>query len=348
MRVADRTTARDYLKYLNKAKKNVANTSARIASGHRFESLSEDISSGTRVLRVRLDMYKAEKQKSNVDSINEELTTTESTLMSISELLSDIHGSKLVKAMSDTSGTAGRETIANEIANLRDQILSLCNTKYSQKYIFGGTNQSLTVPFSVDKTTNRLLYNGVNVDDIKHDDNGYYYEDGGGVRREIPMDGDEYFDVGLGITMTKDNTSGKVTVDSTSAFKVSWSGLDIMGYGKDAEGEANCFFNVLTDIENCLRNYDDTKIRSLDSRLVTMTNQFRANITDIGAKTTTLDNMSDRLETRVNQYKIRIDSLMGTNDAEETTNQTMNDYVLKAVLQMGANILPMTLMDFLR
>ena len=50
----------------------------------------------------------------------------------------------------------------------------------------------------------------------------------------------------------------------------------------------------------------------------------------------------------IDSYKSRINTLMGIDDAEEVMNQSMNEYVLKAVIQMGAKLLPVTLMDFLR
>ena len=53
MRVADSTTVRNYLGYLDQAKTNYATTNLRIASGERFSAISDDVSAGTRVLRVR-------------------------------------------------------------------------------------------------------------------------------------------------------------------------------------------------------------------------------------------------------------------------------------------------------
>jgi hypothetical protein len=57
--------------------------------------------------------------------------------------------------------------------------------------------------------------------------------------------------------------------------------------------------------------------------------------------------MEINLTATIDNYEEKIYNLMGTKDAEEATNQMMNDYVLKAVLQMGSKILPMSLMDFI-
>lgn len=341
MRVADRTTSRNYLKYLNKAKYDLAATTQRIASGKRFTEISEDVSAGTKVLRTRMDLYKAEKQLDNVQSINDELTTTEATLTTMNNILTDIHSTKLVKGMSDSTGEAGRTAIADEIKALKEQVLSLANTKYSKKFIFGGSNASFSAPFSVNNA-GELSYNGIKIDDIQQDANGNYFYNDGVADRPIPQDNDVFMDIGLGIRMQGTDTDGE------TAFKVSYSGLQILGFGKDADGNSNNIYTVLDEVESALRSGDMTRLGELDSQIVKLSDKFLGNITEIGAKTSYLDVMETRLTNETDAYKSRIDRLMGTDDAEEASTQTMNDYVLKAVLQMGANILPVSLLDYLR
>ena len=341
MRVADRTTARNYLKYLDKAKSDYAKTNERVAAGHRLERLSEDVSAGSRVLRVRTEKYKAEKQLDNVKAINDELTTTESAMTSINDLLTLVSTEKIQKAKTGTSGDSGREALANEVKNIRDEILQFANTRYGQKYVFGGTNVS-SAPFSLDKTTGKLLYNGIDVDSIQKEDGEYGYIDADGNRQSIPMDDDVYMDIGLGIKMSGPN------VDPNTGFLVSYSGLDIMGWGTDADGASNNIINMLTVVEENIRHYDKDQLDKADTKLTKLMDSFHANLTNIGSKTSFLDTVQTRLATTVDSHQVRISNLMGVNDAEEATNQTMNDYVLKAVIQMGSRILPVSLMDFLK
>ena len=89
-------------------------------------------------------------------------------------------------------------------------------------------------------------------------------------------------------------------------------------------------------------------MKKLQGHLTDRVDVFRTNVTDIGAKTNFLDTMETRLTNQVDNYKFRIDELVGINDAEEATNQSMNDYILKAVIQMGSKILPVSLWDYLR
>lgn len=343
MRVADRSTSRNFLKYLDTAKTNFAVTNERVASGKRFTRISDDVSAGTRALRIRGDMAKSEEHYDNVKSINEELTSTENAMTSISDIINKVHSQKVVKALNDATGDSGRTAIANEISSMKKEILQFANSKYYNRYVLGGSSAS-TAPFSINDS-GELLYNGIDVNSIKRDTDGSYYylkdETKPDEKTAIPMDGDIYVDIGLGIKLNADQ------VDKDTAFKVSYSGLEILGFGEEG-GMSNNIYNIINDIEKAIRDNDMTKLGELDARLVEQTQIFTANLTDIGAKTSFLDTIQSRLEDEVDAYQSQVSNIMGVNDAEEATKQTMNDYVLKAVLSMGANIIPSSLMDYLR
>lgn len=340
MRVTDKTIGRNYLKYLNGARYDYEQTTNRIATGKRFTQLSDDVSAGSRVLSTRNDRYKAEKQLDNIKSINEELASAESSMTSINDILSKISSEILNKAVNGTNDQTIRDAYANEVQNLRNELLQFANSKYKEKFLFGGTNAS-GAPFSIDETTGRLKYNGVLVDDIKKDADGYYYEDATGNRQDIPMDDDVYLDIGLGIKMAG------TAVDPSTGFKISYSGIDIMGFGKDADGNSNNLFNALVDIEVALRSGDVDKVGQLNNKLQEQRNDFGKHLTDMGSKTQYLDTMEQRLTNTVDGYTSRIQDLMGTVPGQEETTLMMNDYTLKAVLQLGSRVLPISLMDYL-
>jgi len=340
MRVVDRSTARNYMKYLNQARSNFAETNEKIASGNRFTKMSEDVVSGTRVLRTRTEMCKVQAHYNNLKSAEEELSTTENAMTSINDLLTSIRSEKITAAMSEEKGEAGRQVIANQIAAMKDEILQYANTKYTSRYVFGGSNSSYNAPFSVD-SGGKLLYNGIDVDSIQQDTDGSYYYDKAGVKTKITMDSEVYLDIGLGIKLSGND------VDPNTGFKVSYSGLEILGFGTNGTGMSNNIYNTLTEIEENVRNYDSEALGNLHTQLGSLCDSFRAKLTDIGSKTNLLETMEDRLKSSIDGYKKQIKTFMGVDDAEESMNQTMNQYVLKAVLQMGANILPVSLMDFL-
>ena len=343
MRVADSTTVRNYLGYLDQAKTNYATTNLRIASGERFSAISDDVSAGTRVLRVRADKNKAEEYYDTVKAVDDQLSVTENAVSSINTALSAVH-TKIVKAETATTGDSGRATIAKEIDNLKSEVLSYLNTKYNNSYALGGSG-STTAPFAVG-SDGKLTYNGIRVSDIKYNtsSNQYVY----GNDNAIPMDSDVYADIGLGLQM-KTTTVGDATSDvqSDTAFKVSYSGLEVIGIPKDGT-TTNNIYDMLTDVSAAMTSNDVTKLGTLDGTLTTMRENLVDKLTEIGTRTSYLDGIKNSLETKIDSYTNQISNLMGIDDAKEATNQTLNDYVLKAVLSMGSKILPVSLMDYLK
>ena len=341
MRVADKTTQRNYLKYLNNARNDYAETNMKIASGNRFIKLSDDVSAGTRMLNSRVELFKSEKQLSNVQAINSEFKAVEDSMMSMNDVLNEIIGTKLEKAATETTGEAGRVTIASEIRSMKEELIQFANMKFATKYPFGGSTAKVA-PFSL-SDDGKLLYNGIDVDSVQQRADGTrYYVDANGVEQDIAMDNPLYLDIGLGVRVDGDE------FNSVSGFEASFSGIQVLGFGTTDDGMPNNIINILTEIEDKLVNYNPDELKKLQGHLTDRVDVFRTNVTDIGAKTNFLNTMETRLTNQVDNYKFRIDELVGINDAEEATQQSMNDYILKAVIQMGSKILPVSLWDYLR
>ncbi len=346
MRVADSSMTRNYLKYLTGAKSDFATTMEQISTGNRFTELSDDVSAGSKVMNIRMDMYNTETQLGNIGSISDELTIAEDAMSQTSELLTRVHALG-VKAGTETQGTAGWDAILKEVEAITKELLAYANSTFGEKFVFGATNSSDDPPFDLGDDGN-LIYNGVPINDIQKRADGTFFhsvETTPGVFEEvdIPMDGDVYLDIGLGIKMTGSN------VDPDTAFLVSHSGIDIFGYGTDADtGYANNIFNALNEFQGALESGDIDEIGALNDHITDLANTFRAHLSDMGARVNFLEGIEGKLETNLDTYKIRINDLMGINDAEAVETLAQQEFVLQAVQQMGSRILPNSLMDYLR
>ncbi len=351
MRVADRASSRNYLQYMNEAKTNFSTNMEQIASGNRFVDISEDVASGTKVLYSRVDLEKANTHLDNIAAITDELSVTEDNMMAVSDLLERAH-TLVIKALNDPQGDSGRDAIVAEFDNIIKELLVYSNSKYGEKFIFGGSNASLLQPFALGDD-GRVEYNGIPVDIIQQNAEGeYYYSDTSvtpAVDKVIPMDEEVYIDIGLGIKTTASS------IDPDTAFLASHNGLDIFGFGIDAtSGLSNNIYNTLSDIKEAISDIvdDETpenmeKLKDLEKHLNTVTDSYRANLTDVGSKVSYLESMEARHERNVDSLQIKIDNLMGIDEEAATISLSMSEYALKAVQQMGARLLPTSLMDFL-
>lgn len=154
-----------------------------------------------------------------------------------------------------------------------------------------------------------------------------------------------YVDIGVGLGFNDDNS-----VNPQTALDISVSGLKFMGYGVDENGLPNNVFSLLKEITNNLKaedfSYDDVLpyINKLDSQ---NTDLILGQITRIGVQS----NYVTRMETRFDDTKFNANAKLGNvescDEVEAISELTMQQYAYKVSLQMSANILQSSLLDYL-
>lgn len=347
MRITDRSSTRNYLRYLNNALYNQQNTMDQIQSGYRFKKVSDDVSDGVKNMRTKAEKYKADVCKDNVDSIKDKLDTVDSTMTNIHDLFTNMDA-MLEKAVTGTSSSQ-RQVYAQEADSTKSQVLQLLNTQYDNQYLFGGSN-NYTAPFTVSSETGELEYNNIPVSDIQQrDDGSYFYLDANNQPTEVPMNEKTYMNIGLDFRMSGANA------DPSSGFDVSYSGADLLGFGKTADGKQNNLFNVLNEITKTLKNStastteaDSQKLSSLGTQLQTLNKQFLTQVTEVGSKDKFLSTLSDHLETTSDMLNERMSSLVGTNTAKASTEEATDVAVTNALYRLGSSVIPTSLMDFIK
>lgn len=226
MRVTNRASTRNYLRYVNKGLSDQAGVQERVASGNRFEKVSDDVSSGIQAMKARTQQYKMEKQIGNIEDINNVLVAAEDSMQSIDDHLKDIHA-RFLRAMNDTNQN-NRNIFATEIKALKEEIFQLANSSYNGQFLFSGSN-NYDAPFSVDKETGHLVYNGIGVPTDKifqREDGTYYYEtvqydkDGNPITKNVPLT----------------NENGDYVFEGTGNPKTTPENILINGNGKLPDG----------------------------------------------------------------------------------------------------------------
>jgi flagellar hook-associated protein 3 FlgL len=137
------------------------------------EQLTQELSSGLRVTSIGDDPVAAAQNVQLLNTIQQDdsftqttsltqglLQVTDSTLGSVVTQLNQAL-SLATQANNGTLDSSDLKAISNQIAGIRDEVLSLANTNYQGQYIFGGS-QSGTTPFTLDTTTTpaTVTYNG--------------------------------------------------------------------------------------------------------------------------------------------------------------------------------------------
>ncbi|MFZ2539173.1 MAG: flagellar hook-associated protein FlgL [Oscillospiraceae bacterium] len=345
MRVTQSMMTRNYMKNLNSAVGNVAKSNQRITSGRKYTKLSENVAEGSKALKVREELYKNEQYVENIKTAENELSSAESNLKSMTEILQTAQ-ERMTKGLNGTISPSDREIIAKEIRGLQDQVLKTVNAKYGDKYLFSGTNNG-GAPFKL-SSDGSVLYNGFAVNDIFQKDGKYYVP--GATPTDpptlVPQNEKMFIDIGLGIKMSGDN------VDPTTAFETSFSGLGIIGFGVSDSGLPNNVIGLLGTMADKLSpkppaSYDVKKAEQCLELLKGQTDLVVSNMTEIGTRCNFLEKTTERIESDVLNLQGLRTRLENTNDAEETMNMKMYEYAWMATLKMGSKIIPMSLMDFI-
>ena len=100
-------------------------------------------------MSIRTTQTEIEQFRRNAETAWHKLTTADDTL-NIYENVIDRVRTLVSRGMSDTTEQEAKNALATELETVRNQVLSIANTKYGDEYVFGGTRQNIP-PF--DPTT---------------------------------------------------------------------------------------------------------------------------------------------------------------------------------------------------
>ncbi|MDR0983723.1 MAG: hypothetical protein LBL93_01755 [Ruminococcus sp.] len=168
MRVTQSMMQRSYISQVTKRMADYNQQTLKITTGRAYQKISENVTDGSRALRVREKLYRNEQVQRNIKSINEELTVAEGNLGTVKDVIVQVHADA-IKIQNGTYNEDEHQAIATLFDSLKDEILKTSNTSYGEHYVFSGT-QNFEPPFSADDVTGAISFNGIPVKDI-----GKYY-----------------------------------------------------------------------------------------------------------------------------------------------------------------------------
>lgn len=161
MRITMGMVSRQYNKNLNNSLNQFNAASNRAISYRKYEKASEDPFASAKSYRLKREAGETESYQNNLEDVADQLTTAQSAMMSIYKTVSTANTGDTIQGITGTLSQADRSVIASKLRALQQSILSPANTKFGDKYIFGGSGESQP-PFSVGAKGN-LLYRGIDV-----------------------------------------------------------------------------------------------------------------------------------------------------------------------------------------
>lgn len=289
------------------------------ASGRKFDKPSDDPIGMSKSLKLYTDVSKIEQYERNLRDANSWMHTTEDSIAEIGEILQRTR-EVAVDASNGPKTEEDTKAIAEEIKQLKEQLVKLGNTRHAGRSIFTGhkTNQDL---FKVG-TDGSVTYNI----DVKSVDVSIYNV-GISENIEVNIVGSKVFGVFEGTPLY----GGDITTDDEPNLLKTFDKLiAAMGASNDPSG-----FNQ-TKISDSLEEIDDIMEQVLGIRA------------EIGAKT----NRLEMTEKRLSSERLNFRSVLSQNEdvdyAELIMQSKLAENIYNASLAMGSKIIQPTLMDFLR
>lgn len=147
MRITPNITSQNSLYNIQLARALMDKTQEKIASGKNYNRPSDDPVTARLLVNFNDQLQTGEQYKSNMTKANIWLNVSETALEGMSATMSEIK--KLTSTLTNgTDITAVRQNAVSQLQTFKQQLIDYGNTQLNGTYVFAGTTDNLSVPFS--------------------------------------------------------------------------------------------------------------------------------------------------------------------------------------------------------
>lgn len=369
IRVTTSGIIRNYKSSLMRASNNSNAARNKVLTQRNFISYAEDPAAATQSFKLRRAFSRTNDQLTNTNSLVNKFQSAWDAVNTVKSDLTEKLGKVTAnEGNTDTAG-AGRQPLGQVLANAAKSIVQTMNCQYGDEFIFSGSDGH-TVPFTWGEN-GELLYRGISVDSGSFTDLpkgtppvpkdvtatsewGQYYANNPDFAKLVSMSYESsYLDVGAGLT---EDQNGDLI--SSSAFDSALSGIDILGFGFDEDGDpknAASLMMKLSDIySRCdpdSGEYETAADKEVANRLTGKINDALSALTtkwtELDGEAKYLATNKERLKDSASNLNEQILSIEQCNLADAITDFSWAQYCYNAALKVGNDILSQSLIDYM-
>jgi len=310
----------------------------QISSGKRINKPSDDPTGTSRAMAYKVSIAAGEQYLGNIDAATSALTSADSALSSVNTALTRVKA-LAVQGASDSTNASSQKALAAEVGQLRDQILSLANTKVGGSYIFSGFRTDAAA-FDASSYAFQGDSGSINV--------GI----GNGVLLSQNVTGDAVFQYSLAAEEVVEIDEGVyahyIPGGGTSAITVEIRDSAASGGGTLLDSFS--FDNAIgmTDVLcTAMENSDTRRITALLSPLDDMAEHVNNVRADLGARLNRLEDQAARIEDLNLRTQTSLSSVEDADIVAAASDLAKANTVLTGVQASTAKILSQSLLDFL-
>ena len=372
-RVTTNGTLYTYKQNMLKTSNKLYSAMNTLMTGRNFDSYSADPAAATRAFRLHSSLNATNTQASNNDMVFKKFSTAWDVADSlVNELSHDLAQTPLLEGLNQPNWS-NLNTQGDIILSGAEAMVQSLNSTYNGKFLFNGADTE-NPPFAIvtDGNKHYLTYRGVRLDDP---DPAYYttaYEDADGNQMLDPADGlpmtngevlekwsneHQYVDIGLGFAV---DNNGDV-LDST-AFDASISGMDFIGgYGVDpADDTPKNIISIMLRSAEIFKGYnqetgkwsdagDIEDARALVQKFTKAQEDLsNQHVSFLEAQAQFLETNQNQLESTFYAQNEQLNNIERVDQVEAILALVSAQTGYNAALQAGANVVPQSLMDYLK
>lgn len=339
MRVTQTMMTRQYTKRVSNTLGSLDYVNKQVGSGRKFFKGSENPAGAAKAYQLRRHGSQVNDYISNVEDVQSTLQTKESSITQVRKAMEDAYESLLSVKSGTKDNPSDKEIIAKQFRSIQETIVKDMNTKYGDKFLFGGSCVT-EPPFELKGNT--LTYRGVdvsgNTDFVMPDGTRL---DSMTLLKEFASD-PIYIDLGFGLEFENGQ------LNASSAYDSSTPGINVLGYGTDDDGISNNVVVLLGQMATMLEN--DCTGDDLDPYLTKFKEKQQDtlnSVTKLGSDDMFLGYTNDRLESLQDNIELKRSNTEYINAEEAIMNLNTIDYMYQAMLKTGKNILSNSFIDFM-
>ncbi|MHA6252367.1 flagellar hook-associated protein FlgL [Oceanobacillus sp. CAU 1775] len=322
MRVTQSMISTNLLKNLNKSYGELDKYMDQLNTGKKINRPSDDPVAAMNGMNYRTELAKVEQYQRNTNEVHNWFDNSDAAMEQMTRGLDRIRYLAVQASNGTYSGTE-LKNIAEEVKQIKLDLVDLANTNVNGKYIFNGTD--------------------TDVAPIKLDD------DGNIIYATVDEDG----------TVTSTNHSSfnqnnvSIEVSSGTHFDVNVRGSELFG-GMETileNGEVVPVDDMFSTIQNFIDNLESETPENIDQGITNIDKYIDKVINtraDLGARM----NRLELVENRLSHQKVIATATLSKNEdvnyAEAITNLITQQSIHRAALSSGSQIIQPTLLDFLR
>ena len=292
---------------MTSAQTNLAKSQAQLAQGKQIINPSDAPDQASTVQRLKSILTRQDSYQTALNTVQNRLQGEDSTLSSVSDLL--IRAKEIaVQANNDTLSSDNRKALGVELQGLRDQMLSLANTKDTNgNYLFAGSKVAQTPFVSVAGGSPQYV--------------------GDQTRMNV---------------MVGENRSMPINRTGTDAF------VPVNRTLPDGSTQGVGFFNVMDDLIKGVNSSDRPKMQGGLGELDTLLGGLSMARANIGSGLKGIDQQTSVIEDTVLNLKTTLSSVEDLDYASAITKMNQQMLSLEAAQSSFAKISQLSLFSYIK